>query len=416
VAGAGVYFVYRSPPPGGDLTLIGSTGQTVFKDVDILPEIHYWYAVAAADFLGRPASERLSERVEGWSTHTFAWAGTTLAFDAGQYSLAPDVNEPGSAFIAWTAPDQSDIEVSRYEDGEWSDVADPFGFADGSVSGSLSITTASGVPFVTYRDESAAGKATAARLDALPDGDEWTTAGAKGQSSVPVRDITSVGHGDYLYVVALDDTDPLVADPTLVGLRYSAAGGWESLPSPGASGSNPKLVSGPSFAALAFEDDADPSSTIQFFAFDSAWVPFSDAFPVTPGNIPDGYFDFAVDTTTGAYVCAYLDGVSEAIEVYTYDGVSWTDLSPAVTADPGAGAVGIAADNGVVYLYYRDLDEGAGIVLEYSGGQWSAIPQSEDRTRITGRFNVSALEVESLGNLIFAGAIEGGSLAVDVFE
>ncbi len=80
-----------------------------------------------------------------------------------------------------------------------------------------------------------------------------------------------------------------------------------------------------------------------------------------------------------------------------------------MNAAPDAVSVAVAADQGKIYLLYRDQTTARGTVLAYNGS-WTGVPLNEGQAGITGQFNVSSLVLRAQYNLLYAAAIEGGSV------
>lgn len=418
VAVAGVYIVYKADSEEGDYVYLASTDQTEYVDTAVEPWVHYWYRVAAADYLGSPESERLSAPVEGWSIHTYAWSGNTAAFGAAQFSLTVDRSVTGVAYLAWTDEGESAVTVGRYEDGGWGQVADPFGIADGDTTGSVAVAVSAGVPYVAYRDRSAAGGGllTAVKLVEGTEEDTWEVLGSGAEGTAAVRNLSCTVVGGELYVAALDDSTHGAAPAPILVYKYTNGGAWEII-SPGASGSNPVLIDNGASAVLAYEIDGPPSD-IELITYNSGWTSIPDSATVA-GDIPDGYLDFAYDYTTETYALAYLDDDTGTLKVFTTDGTTWDDISPILSADPFLGSIGVAADQGAIYLFYRDTASSRGTVSRYSGsdgGGWAVLPQDEDREGITGQLGLSHLSIEGHDGTIFAAARENTNVTADIYE
>ncbi|MBT3272898.1 MAG: hypothetical protein HN368_07075 [Spirochaetales bacterium] len=413
VRGAGVYVIYRSDSIDGVYSEIGFTDQTAFVDISISPEVHYWYKVSAADLLGRPESELLSSAVKGFSIHTFSWTTSLIDFTGTQVSLAVGSSGSGTAYAAVLDADQSPITVYAYEEDAWVGAGETFGLAEGTtVTGSAAVSVLDGQPYISYRDEGMGGKITASRLVRGPDEDIWETTGLPGQGAGLYHSISSAISGSALYILAASE-----ADSSLSAFRYSTSVGWEDLAPPSVAGSNSILAGTDTAAYIAYEDDVLLTNPIRVREYSSGWSAEALLSPVVsdPGDIPDGYLDFAADTGTGLLVLAYYDVTAAGLRVWKYEGSTWAEISPVVDADPAAASVAVAADQGKVYLLYRDQTTGRGMVQVYTS-TWSAIPLSDEQAGITGQFNVSSLRLQARDNVLYAAAIEGSTVNSYIYD
>ena len=408
---AGVYFIYRAVSVDGDYELIGSTAQYTFIDINISPDVHYWYAVAAADYHGTPDSELRSDPVEGYGIHTFSWSGGTVGFGEEQYSMAVGTSVLGNAYAATAGANQTDISVSMYYDGSWMTVGDGFGFTEGTaVNNPVTVTEMGGVPYVGYHDVSASGKLTLRKLMTNAEGPSWVHAGESGQGSGALHSLSSTALNDSIYIVAgTIGTD-------LAAFSYSETEDWEVLPSPSPDASNAVLGTDGDTVYLAYEDDEAASPYIHVLTFDGSWsAPAVHSPPVLdPGDIPDGYLDFSCGATTNELALAYFDAAAGSLRVWLRE-IVWTDISPSVDADPNAGTVAIAADRGKVYLLYRDLETGRGTVLVYDG-EWTILPFNENQEGLTGQFNLSSFSLGVHDNVLFAGVKTDTAVSTYVYD
>ena len=271
---------------------------------------------------------------------------------------------------------------------------------------------------MAYRDATTAGKIS---VRYPVDGEEsttWELLGAAGQGPESIQNITAAYTDTGLYIAALLPTDPMVSKGTIQVLRYSS-GVWSSIPPGVSNASNPKLIAAGTGVALVYEDeDTATDHKIHIMHYNSSWVAVGTPWdPTIAGNddIPVGYLDIAYESVTGAYVIAFYNSATQLLSLYTYT-TSSADITPTLTADPDVGAVGVTADQGNIYLFYRNLESGRGTVMKRSGGTWAAVPVNDEQAGITGQFNLSELQIVVQNNLVYALSVDGGSTNVHLYR
>ena len=412
---AGVYYVYRSPASDGDYAHIGSTANTEFIDVAMDPEIHYWYVVSVTDYLGRPAFELASPGVEGWAYHTFSWATSTVAIGGFQGKIAVDPDDADIAYIVSTENDESGISVSSYSAGAWDDAGEDFGVVNGAIPGGVAITLYHGTPYVAYLDEGAGGKISVQSLIDNGDTREWMLSGASGQGATPARDIsTSYGTGGLFVASLLADAAPDSIGVVQV-LLLDSGGIWTSVPPSVAQASNPRLIRADAGVALAYEDEtvaADKVIRIKRYASGWSDIATLDFSSSGTDNIPDGYMDFTYES--GAFIVSFYNEGTQLLHVYRFTS-AWEDISPSVTADPSIGSIAVAADQGNIYLFYRDLVSSRGTIMKYEAA-WTVVPLSAEQAGVTGQYNVAAVDIEARNNMVYSVAVVGGGVNVYVYR
>ena len=414
---AGVYLLYRSSSKDGEYEYLASTDGTSYVDVKVIPLARYWYIVAAADLLGRPESEKPSLPVEGWCFHTFSWESSTVALNASGFDLASNPSVTGEAFLAWAGPEESPVNVAIYGESGWENLTDSFGVTNGSIAGSISIAVSADVPYVAYRDEASLGKLTAVYFDGNGEETAWTLLGSAGQSAGPVRELQSAFAGLDLYVAALDDTVPEEPSQTqLVVFRFSAATGWEDVSPepPVTSASSFSLTGGPE----PFIAYTDQNGAVTVLRYDDGRIDTDFGRPSGGEDVPKGYLDLSFDETTSTLAMAFYDVTAEALKVsvFDYGTDAWSDMSVPVVADPQAGTVGVSADQGMLYLFYKDLDSRRGTVVRLQDSAWETLRQDDEIAGITGQYNLKELAIEARQQIVFAIAQEGNSIQTDVYR
>ena len=409
---AGVYIVYRADSKNGEYEYIASTDGTAYVDVMVAPLLHYWYRIAAADYLGRVESEKLSPAVEGWSIHVFSWSGTAPVLGAAQFDIAANTAVPGEVFLAWSSEGESAVNIEVYRGGEWQDVAESFGITGGGVPGSVSVAAIGGIPYVAYRDETAGGSFTAAYLNG-GGAPVWVQLGSAGQGTVPLREIESTFAGASFYVAALDDSEPETASSAVTVFQYDSGTGWQELPSPGLSVSGFSLTNDGSAPVVAYQNETD---SVVVLRYDGGWTDTAVPFSYAAADIPDGYIDANFDMVSNALVLAFYDSAVAALKVFTFNGSDWLDISPPVTAAPGAGTVSVSSDQGIPYVFYKDSESNRGTVIRYQGISWQTIAQSEEIDGVTGQYNLHELAIDARQYTIFAFAREGNTINCDIYE
>ncbi len=412
---AGVYHVYRSESKEGKYEYLASTDGTDYIDVTVAPLVRYWYRVAAADYLSRPESEKLSIPVEGWCIHVFSWSGSVVATGAAGFDAAPNAATPGELFVCWYGAGESAVTLEVYRDEQWQSVGEPVGVTDGDIQGSVTVAESGSVPYLAYRDQTTGGKLTAVKLEGNGEDAAWVPLEDPGQGSVPVRELRSTVVGGYLYVAALDDTTPATDPAPLLVFRYSDSTGWTDIsPEPPVSTSAPSLTNDGSAPIIAYENGAGSVSVRQYDG--GNWVDTGTPFPYAGDDVPDGYLDSGFDPATSTYVLSFYDSGPGALKAFSYDGSVWTDMNPAVDAAPDAASVSVSAEEGIVYLFYKDRQSNRGTVISYAESQWQPVPQNETTVGITGQFNVDELDIEAVQFTIFAIAREANTVNADIYR
>ena len=404
VSFASAYSVYRSESENGDFAWIGSVSSSTYIDIDVGPEIDYWYAVAAMPYASPEAfTYVLSAAVLGTSLHDFAWSIASVDFDGEFVQLAADRTREGAAYAATSLSGESEIAIHRYDGVEWTEFDNTPGTASADTADSAPFTLASFSDSVllAFADRANGDRLTVRTAGADPES-EWTTLGAAGFGEAPSGRMETDVLNDAPIVVSEITTAPLVQAFIYDGTAWQSMGDLTTSLS-GRTSAGISVARRSVTSILAIEDTTPTPSLVVVYEYSdgSGWTEITNL----PRIGDDVLIGFSVAATESFVYLATLDASSGLI-VSRFDGSSWTDLVYPFDADPSAEGVAIDAEGSRLILFSRDGTTLEGVISEYDEA-WNVLPQSEDNEGVTSSLNLRQLRVDTFANRIFAGFVDG---------
>jgi len=245
----------------------------------------------------------------------------------------------------------------------WQNVGDP-GFSTGQVE-NLSLAMDGNAPYVVYKDQSNANKATAMQYN----GDNWEVVGTVGFSAGEVKQTSIALAGSTPYVAYIDVANGSKATV----MRFKNGISWETVGTPGFSTGQITYLSfalGNSMPYVAYRDLSN--------GFKATVMKFDGANWVVVGTV--GFSDGVVSSTSLAldgstpYVAFSDETKSGKATVMRYNGSIWEKVgSPGFSAGI-AGSIKLALDGSTPYVVFRDgSDSYKATVMRFDGTNWQNV-------------------------------------------
>jgi hypothetical protein len=413
---AGGYTVYRSLTQDGDFVFIGLTGVTGFVDIDVEPELSYWYAVGVLPYSGDVAREMRTPAVEGTSTHVFGWSRSSLGNGAENMDIAIDRNNPGHIYAASSGSGETQISVDFYNGTNWTGFGIDVGTIDSTGDGLFSIASLSETVYVVYSDRSGNGKLS---IESRIAGEEttWQQVGSAALGSAPTGTAQIVVTDDEsLYVASRTGTSE---DPSydIQVFRFDNDV-WNEIPIGLPVAYNPgqiRLVTDGTKPYIFLEDVTSGSrSDVRVYSYDpqSGWTEGESLVRASGNAFIQGAF--AADVYAGDYSISFVDSQT-GTQAFSYHGSEWVDLLFPQDGDLLTGAIGVAIESDTTYVFYRD-DETLTGNIQIHTDSWIALPYGDEDEAVTSPLDVTHLEIKVLHNRLYAAFIDGSGFGGSSFQ
>ena len=404
VSFAAAYAVYRSVSEDGVYDWIGSVTALTYIDIDVGPEIEYWYSVASLSYGSSDSlSPVLSAPVRGTSVHDFTWSISSVDFDAEFIRLAADTEREGYAYAATSLSGESEISIHLQDGLEWTtfDISPGTVSADSAESAPFAITSYNGGTLVAFADRSNGDRLTVRSAESNVES-VWTTLGTEGFADPPSGAIEAEIMNDTPIVVSMFATSPLVQALAFDGTSWQPLGDLTASLS-GRTSEKASVAARNATAILAIEDSVPTPSLVVLYEYSdgSGWTEIA----TLPRSGDAELVEMSIAATESLIYLATLDA-SAGLIVSRFDGSSWINLGFPLSADPSSEALAIGVEDSRVVLFSRDATTLEGVVSEYDG-DWSMLPQSEDTVGLTSSLNLRQLRIDVFANRIFAGYVNG---------
>ena len=439
VRGADVYYVYRSLSESGPFGLDGEYGtvpyravqQPVLLDTDTDPT-SYFYAVSAGR-LSTNAESALSEVVEGVRlAEEIGWQTQATVFGApGTIRLAIDRTTPTVETYLLTVGGGTGATATVRQvepDGTLNNLGGPAEPTDGT-DPRVADLAAAGSLYVALVAEDSDTVILFRYDDEL---EEWLAIpGALmdiAHPSAPYITLVAIGQDDLL--ISYRDQDGLMAvyhyDGTL-STRIPAPEATNDIVNDGTSSIgliDAAAVTGAAALIYELEDDGiatfGETSSLLLSVWDDPARPgeWSDGFEVyngSSGDVADEGAGIAMDPTVfpaeDGIAVAYLDDAG----IFIVDGaalpIADTNTGFSGVADLSGSSIALAAQSGVISLFYLDSAQSAGAVSQFDGGWTLFSPPDFTQSATPG-----ALALAAGGGKLFAAFDDGGLTRLRAYQ